>query len=232
VRNTIIRNILIASFLSFFSTGVMAQVFDESSDASALLASATPVPPDTVQITGDITNSDTDADADVFQITVMDDGLFTIEAIADIDGQPDMNLIVFNNAGQGLAGDDDDNNNCITRSKLKSLDSCLTLNLTAGTYYIAVGDNNIGAFESIGDYQVGNDDFIDNDSGILSSPTTEIAVVVGTEGGPNASETEGSYVINLNDSPSSVPIPATSFWMLALLAGLIGLMGLHQFRTS
>ncbi|MDZ7784585.1 MAG: hypothetical protein U5K56_17145 [Halioglobus sp.] len=50
----------------------------------------------------------TNEDVDTYRIEVPVSGNFTIEAIADVNGDPDMNLLVFNLSGQGLAGDDDD----------------------------------------------------------------------------------------------------------------------------
>jgi len=227
-----IQSLIIASLFVFSSTGVMAQTFDEGSDASALLASAKVVPLGTTKITGDLTNTVTNEDVDVYQFSVSSSGLFTIEAKAIIEDVPDMNLIVFNSAGQGLAGDDDNGDNCDVITSLNGYDSCLTLDLTAGTYYFAVGDNNIGAFESIVDYQAGSGDFIDNDSGILDTPTTEIAVIVGNESGPSPDEDEGDYEINFSvavdgppvDAVDTTPVPTLSQWSMIILSMLIGLM--------
>jgi len=220
------------------AAGASAQVFVESSDAPATLADATLVPAGTTQIDGEIINTVTNEDVDTYRIVVPVSGNFTIEAIADVNGDPDMNLLVFNQAGQALAGDDDDGSACTVITSLDSLDSCLTLNLTAGTYFISVGDNNIGAFESLADYQAGTNDFMDNDSGILPSPSVEIAVIAGRESGPDPDQDEGGYVINFSialggsgftGSPTQ-PVPVLPVWAFVLLIVALGGLGLHRYR--
>lgn len=227
--------ISLACLGALFAGSASAQVFTETSDASALLANALVVPAGTTQIDGELVNTATNEDVDTYRIVVPSDGDFTIEAIADVNGDPDMNLLVFNEIGQALAGDDDDNDNCTVITSLNSLDSCLTLSLTAGTYFISVGDNNIGAFESVAEYEAGND-FMDNDSGILASPSTEIAVLAGRETGPDPTQREGGYVINFSSAlagPSAATaIPASPLWVLALLAGLLTLTAYQRYRQG
>ncbi|MEL7226325.1 MAG: hypothetical protein AAGL17_16215, partial [Cyanobacteria bacterium J06576_12] len=147
----------------------------------------------------------------------------------------------FNEAGQMLAGDDDDNDGCTVITALGSLDSCVTLNLTPGIYFVAVGTNNVGAFESEALYLGGGgNDFADNDSGILTPPSTEIAVLVGRETGPDPTQEEGPYVINFSmalaaapgSSPSvdAEPVPALPLVYLLILAATVG--GLARRRLS
>ena len=220
------------------AAGANAQVFVESSDAPATLAGATAVPAGTTQIDGEIINTVTSEDVDTYRIVVPVSGNFTIEAIADVNGDPDMNLLVFNSAGQALAGDDDDNSSCTVITSLDSLDSCLTLNLAAGTYFISVGDNNIGAFESLADYQAGINDFMDNDSGILPSPSVELAVIAGRESGPDPDQDEGGYVINFSTAlggsagSDTQAIPVLPAWALALLVIAMTGLGLSRFGRS
>src|SRR6056297_2007278 len=73
------------------AAGASAQVFVESSDAPATLADATLVPAGTTQIDGEIINTVTNEDVDTYRIVVPVSGNFTIEAIADVNGDPDMN---------------------------------------------------------------------------------------------------------------------------------------------
>ena len=209
VKNIIVQTLIVAIFLTISAVDAAAQIFDEGSDASAELLSAKVVPAGTTQITGDLTNTVTNEDIDVYVIEIPSDGVFTIEAKAVVVNDPDMNLIVFNSSRQGLAGDDDNDSSCSVLTSLNSFDSCLTLNLTAGTYFIAVGVNNIGAFESVADYEAGTNDFIDNDFGILSSPTTEIAVIVGEEDGPTPAQDEGDYVINFSEALTTATTTTT-----------------------
>jgi hypothetical protein len=166
-------------------------------------------------INGEIENNQ---DTDLFSFSLLFTQTITIEVL-QLSAALDMNLLFFNALGQALAGDDDDNNDCTATAVLGSLDSCLTLNLAAGDYFFGVGDNNIGAFESLVDFTDRND-FFDNDNGILSTPTTEILGLIGPEGGPNAENDFGFYKVNLYRSSVDVPEPST----LAIFAlGMIGL---------
>jgi hypothetical protein len=188
------------------------------------------------QVFGEI---QTNQDTDLYKFALDTGGVFTIE-VKEIDEALDMNLIVFNGAGQGLAGDDDDNNNCSVITSLGSLDSCLTLTLAAGEYFFAVGDNNMGAFESLAEFNSAND-FIDNDSGILGSPTSETLGLSGPEGGPTDFNDVGRYEINFSQAvdqasgggPSAIsqPIPSLTTWALAILALLIAATGVLRRRS-
>ncbi len=219
------RKLTLFLLFALAAGGARAGLHVEQGDAGVSIASANVVPGKVVQIEGSIVNVGDDSDVDLYRIVVPSDGPFTIEVL-ERSAPLDMNLIVFNEEGQGLAGDDDDNNSCDVITELEtSLDSCVTLDLAAGVYYIAVGDNNIGAFESEADYEAGTGDFIDNDSGIQAMPTTERLGVVGDEFGPGGLEDEGDYVINFSKALAvEYPnlglnrIPVMPPWMMALMA--------------
>lgn len=207
----------IATSLLLASTQAVAVVVNEMGDAGSTLGTAMILAPGTTSVNGTIESG---LDTDLYRFTLLMDTTLTIEGIFPDE---DANLILFNSLGQGLAGDDDDDNDCITSSTLAGLDSCLTLMLTSGDYYIGFGDNNIGAFESFSDWQndLGND-FIDNDFGILGNPTTETLGYLGTEGGPDDLNDTGDYTINFIDLPEAGSLAFFS----------LGLVGLINFRKK
>ena len=222
-------NLLIALLLAI-SSHTRAAVYVEHPDASAFRSSAQEVPDGTTSISGDILNVGLDSDVDLYRIELYSGGPFTIEVLEE-DAALDMNLLVFNASGQFLAGDDDDNSDCTPIEGLGNRDSCLTLNLGAGIYYFAVGDNNIGAYTTEQEYLNDEADFYDNDSGILGSPSTEIMFMVGDEVGRRSDtddlNDEGSYRVNFSEAVYGfVPIiDAMPIWMIAVLAGFMGLLG-------
>ena len=153
-------------------------------------------------------------DTDLYGFNLINDAIVTFEAIFP---KQDANLLVFNSLGQGLAGNDDfveldeDGLGCyLFSSSLSELDSCLTLQLEAGQYYVGVGDNNIAGFESIEafDTQETNlvtrslrpdsaTDFLNNDEGILEEPTEERLGLIAQEAGPTEFNDIGPYTLNI-----------------------------------
>ncbi len=198
-----------------FGSAVNATLITETLDAGNTMATAMVLANDTSSVMGEINNPQ---DTDLFKFTLTVDSVFTIEVL-EIDDALDMNLILFNSLGQGLAGDDDDDESCTSVSILNSLDSCLTLNLLAGDYFFAVGDNNMGAFESMADF-ISGDYFMDNDSGILGSPTAEVLGLVGPESDSND---VGRYRVNLIQA-TAVPEPSS---IILFTLGVFG-VGIRQ----
>lgn len=94
----------------------------ESGDASNFLASAQLATD--MQIQGTIGQGD---EGDVYKLVFATGGLLTINAT----GQIDTNIALFDAGFQALAGNDDSGG---------SLDSRLTYAISAGTYYIGIGD--------------------------------------------------------------------------------------------
>ncbi len=217
----ILKTILVSMVLSLaLASGVHASVITETTDAGNTLATAMVLGGGVTSIHGTIEDGQ---DTDLFKYVLGSDAILTIDML--FPGN-DANLLVFNALGQGLAGDDDNDSSCTSISALAGLDSCLTLNLTAGVYYFGVGDNNIAAFESNADF-LSAADFFDNDFGILSSPTPEIMALIGREGGPSSNGNSGDYTVNFSIASATpdvqVPVPAT-----LVLMGL-GLLGLGFF---
>jgi len=233
------RKLFIASSSLMLSTVVMADTYIENPDASAFRSSARVLPAGTTTVSGEILNVGLDSDVDLYKMGVSGTEQFTIKAKAlGEDPDLDMNLLVFNARGQFLAGDDDNDEDCVDDGDLESLDSCLTLNLTRGDYYVAVGDNNIGAYTSKQEYLDDELDFEDNDSGILDEPSTEIMFMVGDESG-RASDTddlndEGPYSVTFSrqtvSTADAISVPALPLFGLGILVSLLGLSGLRKLR--
>lgn len=195
--------------------------FNESTDAGFTMATATVLPQGTTAVTGTIVNT-TESDVDLFRFSLDAETAFTIDVLSS---DFDANLILFNGNGQGLAGDDDGG---------LGLDSRLTLTLAAGTYFFAVGGNNMGAFASQADYEAATD-FIDNDSGILGSPTVETLGRVGAESGPTDINGQGAYSVTFSDpvsGPAATAVPTLPIWLLGMLGGLLAFVGTRQLRRS
>jgi hypothetical protein len=220
---------VVAVCMMLLSPQAFALTFNESSDAGVTMGTATSVPAGTTLITGSIVNT-TENDVDLYLIHVPASGSFTIEAKANVVDVPDMNLLVFDSTGHFIAGDDDNNSSCTNMTPLNGYDSCLTLTLTAGDYYIAVGNNNIGAFQTPGDVPGGY--FADNDSGILASPSPEVIGLVASEN--SLGNDEGGYTINLNAAPvsSATSIPTLSEWGMIILSSLLALGAVLTLRRQ
>jgi len=193
----------------------------EVGDAGELLPTAQAIdgsgPLDSV--TGAI---DTDEDVDLYQICVTGSGDLTIDALSLPPDGLDMNLHTFNSAGNPIGADDDS-------SPFQSLGARVTISVTPGTFFFAVGDNNLEAEDAQGNQ------IQDNDSGILIPD----GVLGGWE--KNGSE-DGPYEILLsgaNDITNCgvvggelLPIDSTALmlaglqssaiWMLPVLAGVAG----------
>ena len=229
--------------MGLLSTNALAQVHTESGDAGNTLATAQAVTDGSLQVSGtigpeafDSQTGRNESDVDTFQFSVTTGGTFTIQVNADVSGVPDMNLLVFNSSGQFLAGDDDDGDSCSNIVPfLNGLDSCLTLTLSAGTYYFAVGDNNIGAFETVADFIASRSNyFADNDSGILGSPTTETVAIIGQESDPPQSQ--GDYTVYFSSAVSgpagaTTAVPVMPVWFMGLMIGLLGLFGARRLKN-
>lgn len=169
----------------------------ETTDAGETLADAVLLPTINNGLVGQIDN-----DVDLFGFTLASDLELTISATSS---DFDMNLVLFNGLGQGLAGNDDLGRNGGCDIGDRFLDSCLNLSLAAGDYFVAIGANNVNAFS------VGNNALIGNDSGILAAPTA----------GTLASFTHGSgggeYRVTFG---VPVPAPATVALVVLALAGV------------
>ena len=105
----------------------------------------------------------------------------------------------------------------------------MTLDLEAGTYFFAVGDNNIAAYENMNLFGL-RTDFLDNDWGLLGpgnesgeGPTAEVLGFVAQEGytpasdGNNHYSSEGGYTVYFGPTGSGAGEPIPEPGTLALL---------------
>jgi len=213
-----------------FSSATVGQVFTETSDAGVTISTATNLPVGTTKVNGEIVNA-ADADVDLYRFQPQSSGPFTVSLNSD---DIDANLIIFNAAGQGLIADDDNTIACDASlvPTVFASDACLTLSVTGGeNYFVAVGANFIGAFESNAAF-VALNQFIDADSGALAAPTTEILGLVGRVAGPGTFGGSGEYELHLASSsppPKTPPanIPATPLSIMFIMAAGLLLLSRH-----
>lgn len=206
------------------SAGAAAQTFTEGADAGQTLATAQAVPAGTTTIHGTL---GTAGDVDLYSFTVSTAGIVTIRAWGNEEQGNcrviDANLILFNGAGNPLWGDDDGYAGTVC------LGSQIVLNLAAGTYYLAFGNDNIEAF-----YTTTSDGFLcGNDVGDCSTSTGVLDHFISNGDAPT-----GPYTITFalpagggGTGPSSVAaVPGPTGWLLLPLLAVVGLAGARRFR--
>jgi len=187
--------LLVALFLA--PMALRAKTFTEGKDAGLTEATAAIVSPGITKITGTY-KPGTDgpfganpADIDVFAFTLEKTTAVSIAAPA-INGI-DTNLLLLKEGFFGIFGDDDGGGG------LSGLDSLIEVTLPPGTYYLAIGDNNIGAYP-FGSDSVG-DDVWDNDFGLLDPAKAAIPIAfIGSESSNPDDTTGQAYEITFNFS--------------------------------
>lgn len=188
--------ILLLALGAFFLAPIAArgQTFAEGTDAGITEATAAVVPPGITKITGtykpgtDGPFGPNPADIDVFAFTLAKTTAVSISAPA-INGI-DTNLLLLKEGFFGIFGDDDGGS---------GLDSLIEVTLPAGTYYIAIGDNNIGAYP-FGSTTAGDDEW-DNDSDLLDPAEAAIPIAfIGSESSDPDDTTGEAYEITFNFS--------------------------------
>jgi hypothetical protein len=172
-----------------------AAPFAETTDAGVTEVGAGVLPPKVNGVTGTLKagtlgpfapNPADVVDVDVFAFT-LDTAVTGATISATVTGA-DANLLLLGEGFLGIEGDDDGGGGS---------NSQIIRNLAPGTYYLAVGLNNTGAYEATAVAEGG--DLWDNDSGSLTPPdsTTPIAFI-GSES-PNPTDTTGQpFTITFN----------------------------------
>jgi hypothetical protein len=161
-------------------------------DAGVTPATARVVPAGTTQIDGLIAAP---GDYDLYKFAVSAPVTLQIDMG---NSTFDENLILFDGAGHGLAGNDDFVGN----------DSEITYDLAAGVYYLAAGVNNMSAFDAA------NAAFITNDTGNLDTPTTAVLDHIGPGQAPH-NLSNAPYTITFSAETGAVPEPT------AMAAGVV-----------
>jgi len=191
------------------SSSALAAIYTESGDAGQTLASAQTVAPGTTQINGTLGFG---GDVDLYRLDFSTTTAVTFYATSAVDP----NLILFDAAGHGLWGDDDSG---------AGLDSQIVWNVTPGTYYLAYGNNNIGAADAL------NNEFCYNDSGDCSADTTSVLDHFNSSGGAT-----GPYTITLSAATASAAAPASiptlSEWGMIILSSLLALGAILTLRRQ
>lgn len=184
--------LLVALFLA--PMALRAKTFTEGKDAGLTEATAAIVSPGITKITGtykpgtDGPFGDNPADIDVFAFTLENTTAVSIAAPA-INGI-DPNLLLLKEGFFGIFGDDDGGS---------GLNSLIEVTLPPGTYYLAIGDNNIGAYP-FGSGSAGDDEW-DNDSGLLDPAKAAIPIAfIGSESSNPDDTTGQAYEITFNFS--------------------------------
>jgi hypothetical protein len=172
-----------------------AAPFAETTDAGVTEVGAGVLPPKVNGVTGTLKagtlgpfapNPADVVDVDVFAFTI-DKAVTGATIGAGVTGA-DANLLLLREGFLGIAGDDDDG---------PGSDSLITVDLPAGTYYIAVGLNNIAAFEATAN-NYGQDPW-DNDDGSLTPPNSTTPIgFIGSEDADATDTTGQPYTVTFN----------------------------------
>ncbi len=219
-----------ATLIAASTSIVSASTITEVTDAGRSMATAFDVTDGTTSVRGSLVNT-TISDVDLYSFRLPEATRLTVRVLSTAF---DANLLWFNGRGRGLAGDDDIESSCDNYTNLTVGDSCLSMDLLAGTYFVGVGNNNIGAFETAADAATGRNEIFDNDDGILATPTSRILGFIGDENGDVHLNDEGDYLLDFSTAvyaasdSAVVPLPAG---LPLLLAGLGSLALCRRFKT-
>lgn len=173
-----------------------AATFKEGRDAGPLLSAPKVVPAGVNRITGTVR---TPGDADLYCFMVPSAGTVTIRMAALT---VDSNLLLFDEEGHALFGDDD---SWTEGPNTNDYDSEIQLALSPGLYYLGCGANNTEAYDNPTEFQAKSSNyFYSNDDGDNGGPTMEVLFGVASS---DTSES-GPYTITFSFSTGGVPVDA------------------------
>lgn len=184
MKPTFIHLPLVTLFLFTVSNRALATTHVENPEAGNTAASAQILPLGVTEITGTLEVGLTHAfsflpvDVDVYCLTLPKAVKGAVIKVISPNGDFDPNLLLLNAGFFGIWGDDN------SGGGQNNQDSQITIDLPAGTYYIAVGDDDIAAFgPNIDD----PDDYAwNNDSNQLSpADAAKPIAILGAQSGPN-----------------------------------------------
>lgn len=211
-----------AALIAASSSVASASTITEITDAGRSIATAFDVTDGTTAVSGSLINTSI-SDVDLYSFRLREATRLTVRVLSTAF---DANLLWFNGRGQGLAGDDDIESSCDNYTNLTVGDSCISMDLLTGNYFVGVGNNNIGAYETLADAAVGTNVIFHNDDGILATPTSRILGFIGDENGDVHSNDQGDYLLDFSTTvyaasdSAVVPLPAGLPLMLAGLSSL------------
>lgn len=186
---------LVLTFMMALPVVATAANFVEVIPAGNSLSTAILVPGGTDRVLGSISQA---GEVDLYKFYLAVGGLRTITANSET---LDMNLHLFNAAGNPLGANDDISS--------VNFNSQLTFSLLPGFYFVAVGENNTYALDAIGNR------IQDNDPDLLEPEKLGVIDAIGVLAGWDAGgQLTGDYEILFStavDEPaqSSVPEPST-----------------------
>lgn len=205
--------------------GLEAAPFVESTDAGITERTAAVLPPGVDGVTGTLKAgtlgpfSADPTDVDVFAFT-LDKAVVGASITASVAGG-DANLLLLREGFFGVHGDDDGGD---------GLDSNITRDLQPGTYYIAVGLNNIGAYEASA--VAAGDDLWDNDYDSLTPPDSTTAIAfIGSEDADPDDTTGQSYTVTFNFATAVTGLDQSAGARFSKLRGTNKLNGTGKGQT-
>ena len=178
IRANFLSSLCLAAliFAPHFASYAALNVYVELGDTGDLIPSAQDTGTDVGLIQGTLSFP---GDVDLFLVRLSNSNVYQFDAVSN---PIDMNMHIFNAAGNPLAANDDFGG---------SLNSQIILNLSAGDYFVGVGDNNTEATDGAGTR------ISDNDSGVQ----VPNGVLGGWEGSGTTGGDTGAYEIHIIPEP-------------------------------
>jgi hypothetical protein len=180
--------------------------------------------PEFVEIAGSLSNA---ADVDLFKLLLEGGSSFSAEVTNTLP-ELDTRLFLFDVLGQGVFANDDidtDNGNLLSQ--------IAGVNLSSGTYYLAIGtyDNNALTSDGAAIFALAN-----NSTGIVSAFDPNNATLASWSGPSQGNGGIGSYSLKLTGvqvtTPETTPVPEPASTLGLLAFGVLGAGSLVRRRQK